>query len=251
MTSNNALIKSANIDYSILVGKKIKIITEQFPGQQLTTRIMSTADNNLVLDKSGSDGKISQLIPKQNVNIQFEYKGQEIAFISSIVTSESGRIQVPLVESINPMVRRKFVRFDIDKTVRLTYFDEDNIISARLNKLKWFETEISNIGGGGILAYMPSMVADDHFVLLNLNIDNIELPPLILGRICHSYRNDKNKIVTGIEFVTSEKAGKIVSSSLIRNLPETIFKFNNKITRELVKNLEENFRIQLNKGAKK
>ena len=69
MSSKTALINSANIDYSILIGKRIKIITEQFPGQLLTTRIMSTGDNNLVLDNSGSDGKINQLIQKQNVNV--------------------------------------------------------------------------------------------------------------------------------------------------------------------------------------
>lgn len=251
MSSNTTLINSAHIDYSILVGKKIKIMAEQFPGQMLSTRIMSMAVNHLVLDKSGSDGKISQLIQKQNVNVQFEYKGQEISFISSIVTSKSGRVQIPLVESINPMVRRKFVRFDIDKTVRLTYFDERNIISARLKKLKWFETILSNIGGGGLLAIMPSMLANDNFVLLNFKIDRLELPRLVLGRVCHSYRNDKNKIVTGIEFITNENAGRIISPSLIRNLPEAIFKFNNKTARELVKCLEQNNGNNLNKGVKK
>ena len=239
MSSNTTLINSVDIDYSILIGKKIKILTEQFPGQSLPTRIMSTNDNHLVLDKSGADGKISQLIRKQNINVQFEYKGQEISFISSIVTSTGGRILVPMVESVNPLVRRKFVRFDMDRAVRLTYFDEQNFISARLNKLKWFETILSNIGGGGLLTFMPSMPADDNFVLINIKIDDLELPPLVLGRVCHSYRNDKTEIVTGIEFITNENTGQIISSSLIRNLPEAIFQFENKTARNLVKYLEQ------------
>ncbi|HHI02878.1 MAG TPA: hypothetical protein ENL22_05105, partial [candidate division Zixibacteria bacterium] len=162
MSSNGVLIDRAKIDCSVLVGKRIKINAEQFPGQVLTTRIMSTGGNNLVLDKSGSDGKISQLIQKQNANVQFEYKGQAIAFTSTIVITDGGRVLIPMAESLNPMVRRKFVRFDMEKTIRLTYFDERNIKTTRLNKLKWFETTIANIGGGGILAFMPSMLADDN-----------------------------------------------------------------------------------------
>ncbi|RKX21767.1 MAG: hypothetical protein DRP51_03660 [Candidatus Zixiibacteriota bacterium] len=242
MSSNGVLIDRAKIDCSVLVGKRIKINAEQFPGQVLTTRIMSTGGNNLVLDKSGSDGKISQLIQKQNANVQFEYKGQAIAFTSTIVITDGGRVLIPMAESLNPMVRRKFVRFDMEKTIRLTYFDERNIKTTRLNKLKWFETTIANIGGGGILAFMPSMLADDNFILMNMNMDNLEFPPLILGRVCHSHRNNKKKIVTGIEFITREISGKIIPSSLIRNLPEAIFQFNNGTVRYLTKYLEENNR---------
>ncbi len=242
MSSNTTLINSANIDYSILVGKRITIISEQFPGQVLTSRIMSSSNNNLVLDKSGSEGKINQLIPKQNVEVQFKYKGQEIAFTSSIVTSESGRILVPIVESMSPTVRRKFVRFEMEKSVRLTYFDERNIKSARLNKLKWFETTISNIGGGGALAFMPSMLADDNFILMNMTMDGLEFPPLILGRVCYIHRNSQNKIVAGVEFITKENAAGMISSSMFRNLPEAIFQFNNKMAKELVEYLEKNYR---------
>lgn len=251
MSSNTAPIKSALIDYSILVGKKIKITTEQFPGQVLISRIMSTSSKNLVLDKSGSEGKINQLIQKQNVNVQFEYKGQKISFTSSIVKSTGGRIIVPIIERLNPMVRRKFVRFDVDKMVRLTYFDERNIKSARLNKLKWFETTIANIGGGGVLTIVPSMLTDDNFVLMNMQMDDLDFPPLILGRVCHSERNDKKKIVTGVEFVTHENSGQIVSSSLIRNLPEAVFQYNNRMASDLVKYLEIDYRNNIDKGVKK
>ncbi len=242
MSSNTTMIKSAHIDYSILVGKKITIITEQFPGQVLTSRIMSNSNNNLVLDKSGSEGKINQLIPKQNVEMQFKYKGQDIAFTSSIIISESGRILVPIVASMSPTVRRKFIRFEMEKAVRLTYFDERNIKSARLNKLKWFETTISNIGGGGALAFMPSMLADDNFILMNMILDGLAFPSLVLGRVCHIHRNGQNKIVAGVEFITKENAATMISSSMVRNLPEATFQFDNKMAKELVEYLEKNYR---------
>ncbi|MCP4704950.1 MAG: hypothetical protein GY865_10095 [candidate division Zixibacteria bacterium] len=242
MSSNSALINSTQIDYSILLGKRIKIITEQFPGIALSTRIVSAADNKLVLDKSGSNGKISQLIQKQNAHIQFEYKGQNIAFASSIVTSDNGRIMIPIVDSLNPMVRRKFVRFELNRAIRLTHFEERNIISARLNKLKWFETTISNIGGGGVLANMPNLLNDENFILMNIELDNLEFPPLILGRVCHTQRGNNNKIITGIEFIPKENASNMISASLFRNLPEAIFQFDNKMVKSLVKYLEKNNR---------
>jgi len=242
MSSDTAIINSANIDYSILVGKRITIITEQFPGKKLSSRILSTSNHSLVLDKSGSEGKINQLIQKQNVDILFNYKGQEIAFTSSIAASEGGRVLVPIADSISPIVRRKFVRFDTTKAVRLTYFDERNIKSSRLNKLKWFETEICNISGGGALTFMPSLLADDNFILMNLSLDELIFPPLILGRVCHSHRNRENKIVTGVEFITKENAAGMISSSLFRNLPEVIFQFDNQMVKELVNYLEKNYR---------
>ena len=77
------------------------------------------------------------------------------------------------------------------------------------------------------------------FIMLNLALDDFEFPPLVLGRVCHSFRDNQNKIATGIEFITKENAGRILTSSLFRNLPDAIFQLNNKKTKELARYLEE------------
>ncbi len=249
MIANKTLIDGNRIDYAILVGKSIQLITEQFQGIKLVTKIVSISDNNLVLDKSGSTGKINQLISRQNVMVQFEYKGEQVSFGSTISTTSNGRIQIPLVVDVNPMVRRKFIRFDLEKDVRLTFFNESDIKSARLNKLKWVETSTGNIGGGGVLAVMPTTLEKNDYVIMNFNLEKFEMPHLILGRICHSYRNNNKRIVAGIEFITKENAVRVLSSGLIRNLPPAAFLLENKTGRELADFLEKNYGNNMEKGV--
>jgi c-di-GMP-binding flagellar brake protein YcgR len=249
MIVKETLIDGNKIDYTILVGKNIHLITEQFPGIKLSTKIVSISDNNLVLDKSGSSGKIGQLIHRQNIMVQFEYKSEQVSFGSTIGTTSEGRIQIPLASNVNSLVRRKFIRFDLEKDVRLTFFDEPGIRSARLSKLKWIETSTVNVGGGGVLVVVPIALKKNDYVIMNFAFEKFELPHLILGRVCHGYRNSTKKIVAGIEFITRENAVRMLSPGLIRNLPQAALLFEDGTGKELAGFLEENNRINMEKGV--
>jgi c-di-GMP-binding flagellar brake protein YcgR len=242
MDTENIVISSREIDYSKLVGREIRIRTEQFPGQMLSTKILAVTDNNLVIDRSGSCGRIDQLINNQKIEVFFDYKGEPVEFVSRISVPRAGRLQIPIALSVNPQVRRQFVRINLARDVRLTLFDDGSIGSVRLSRMKWLETSTVNISGGGMLINVPILPTTEEFTVLHLNFDDFVLPKLMVGRIRHRRRSDDNKNFLGIEFVVRESCFEKLPRNLLRNLPLKFFDFDEKIRTELAGYLTENFR---------
>ena len=69
MPAIKAVINGKDIDHSALVGRNIRLRTEQFPNRILDTRIVSVSRGNLIIDRSGSSGMINQLIGNQNIEV--------------------------------------------------------------------------------------------------------------------------------------------------------------------------------------
>jgi c-di-GMP-binding flagellar brake protein YcgR len=227
------IIIGKDVDFASLLGCEIKLKTEQFPKRMLVTKVVSISGGNLIIDRSGSDGLVDQLIGKQNVVVFMDYKGQKVKFSSNISKPREERIQIPIADVIVPIIVREYERINMVKDVRLTYFDSASISSARLNKLKWLETNTKNLSGGGMLVEIPASLSNDYYMILHLGLDNFEIPKLLLGKICHSNQGDNNHYHTGVEFITREACREKLSKALLRNLPPTLFIFDRKMRREL------------------
>jgi len=241
MSSNSVIISSNDVDYNALVGRKVDIVTEQFPGKVLNAKVVGINNKSLVLDRSGSSGLINQLVGRQNLEVRFDYKGEPVVFVSTISPSTEGRIQVPIASDVKPLVRRQFVRFDLEKDIRLTYFDIRYIKTARLNKMKWMEISTANIGGGGLLAVMPAALEDDNYLIMNLGFEDLNIPHLLMGRVCHCRRDDNKKYLVGVEFIVKEYHKDNLPSSLLRNLPGSIFVFDDEARKKLACYLAEKY----------
>jgi len=233
MTTEVTFIPVGEIDQAALIGGTIRIRTEQFPGRTLTSRIIGVAGDNLLIDRSGSGGLISQLIGKQDVEVHLTYKGQPTVFHSRVSKSPGGKIQIPLAERIIPNIRREFTRYNLARPVRLTYFDGNRVAGVRLNRLKWLETETKNISGGGMLVELPILPPDYHYLVMHLDFDQLELPGLLAGRIRHGRAERNRRYLAGVEFITKETYMKKLPPSLVRNLPEGIFEVDNKTRQAL------------------
>jgi hypothetical protein len=225
MNSETVVISSAQIDYSRLVGREIHLRTEQFPSNLLTTRVTALTDNRLIIDRSGSCGRIDQLVAGQRIEVIFDYKGEPVKFRSVLAIPRIGRLQIPIAGEVCPELQRQFLRLDLEHQVRLTFFDETNIGFIRLNKLKWLETSTINIGGGGMLVKIPTFIGPEGFVVLHLGLSEIDLPGLLVGRIRHRQRHEDNLNRVGVEFVIRENCAEKLPKNLIRNLPLKMFDF--------------------------
>jgi c-di-GMP-binding flagellar brake protein YcgR len=241
MSSDTIVINSRDIDYTGLVGRKVSIVTEQFPGKMLSAKVLAITNNALVIDRSGSSGLVNQLVARQNLEVRFDYKGEPVVFTSTVSSPQEGRLQLPIAPDVRPLVRRRFVRFDLEKDIRLTYFDDKHIKTARLNKLKWLETFTANIGGGGLLAVMPTILDNDNYLIINLGFDDLDIPHLMLGRVCHCQKDESKKFLVGVEFVTREYHKEVLPSSLTRNLPPGVFMFDNKARIKLAQYLAKKY----------
>ncbi|MCX6827515.1 MAG: hypothetical protein NTV06_09690 [candidate division Zixibacteria bacterium] len=80
MQNGEIIVDSKNIDYGNLVGREIRIRTEQFPYKLLSTKVLAVTDNNLVIDRSGDSGRINQLIGHQCIEVLVDYRGEPIQF---------------------------------------------------------------------------------------------------------------------------------------------------------------------------
>jgi c-di-GMP-binding flagellar brake protein YcgR len=233
MSSVKTVIDCDDIDHSVLVGREIKIRSEQFPGRVLYSKVIGVIERNLVIDRTGSLGLINQLVGSQNVEVHLTYKGEPIVFSSQISKPKEGRIQIPLAKNIIPQVNRRFVRVGLCKDIRLTYFDNISISSARLNKLKWLETKTVNMCGGGMLVEIPANLSNDYYTILHLGFQEFEMPSLLVGGIRHSREGTKNLYYIGIEFIVNEDHIERLPKALIRNLPPKLFEFNERIREDL------------------
>ncbi|HPI33019.1 MAG TPA: hypothetical protein PLR32_06855, partial [candidate division Zixibacteria bacterium] len=62
-------------DLSTLVGRKVTLYAEQFPGKPLTSRVTVAAGKAITIDRSGHAGLIANLVNNQRVVLQIVYKG--------------------------------------------------------------------------------------------------------------------------------------------------------------------------------
>src|SRR3989304_3135803 len=96
LEKDHVILSSQTIDYSKLVGREIQLRTEQFSGRILSTKVIAITDGNLIIDRSGSAGRIDQLITNQNIEVIFDYKGESVGFTSKIIIPRPGRVQIPI-----------------------------------------------------------------------------------------------------------------------------------------------------------
>lgn len=228
MASDRTVIHSKDIDFSELVGREIEMRTEQFPGKSLTSKVLSITGDNIVIDRSGPEGLIDNLIHNQEVEVLVNYRGEPVIFNSKIAIPSKGKLRIAVAEELFPVTNRKFERIEIHQEVRLTYFDDISIVTTRLNKLKWIETKTVNISGGGMLVEIPVNLTADFYMILNLGLEGVDLPDLMVGSVRHSRPAMASLFHIGVEFITRECYRQKLPKSLVRNLPQKLFEFDNK-----------------------
>jgi len=225
MAIDRPIISAAEIDSAELVGNKVQMKTDQFPGKILTTRIVGFSAGKLLMDRSGSSGLVADLIHNQCVEVQLSYKGEPVVFSSKISVPHKGKLQIPLAENIFPVINREFQRVDIEVEARLACFDSANISLVRLNRLRWFRTRTINISAGGLLVELPHNLSEDYYTIVNLVMPEATIPDLLVGRIRHCRPGHDNSFNVGVEFIIQEKYLELLPKSLIRNLPPKLFEF--------------------------
>ncbi len=205
-------------DFTTLVGGKIMIYSDQFPGKALSGRITVFRSDNITIDRSGAEGLIDSLVNNQKVIIQVEYKKERIA-ISGIFNRVGGVCKINFQNKVVPLFRRKYNRIDVRKLVRLSALPVMSFTRARLGKLKWMETSTINLSGGGSLLDMSSYLETPTYLFINLDFNEVEFPKLILGQVRHCHLDNPGHYYVGVEFITKEQRRKHFSPSIVKQLP--------------------------------
>ena len=245
-TSQEPTFALGDVDLSVLVGHEVTLFTDQYQGKPLCTKVVMANNGVIALDRSGSNGLIDSLITNQQVVVQFVLKGQRISVDAQLKRTSGGKCTLALGEKLTPLSRRRFRRFDIERPVKCAVLPSKDFNAQRLSKLRWIETASINISSGGLLMSLPKQVADDSYLLLNVEIDDIDFPALIIGQVRYSYPIDSFRFNIGIEFVISDLKEKHFAPTTIQKMPPVVFGY----TASRRKELNRELAVQMQKISK-
>ena len=226
-----------DVDLSTLVGHEVTLFTDQYQGKPLSTKVVMVNGGVISLDRSGCNGMIDTLVTNQQVVVQFVHKGQRISVDATLKRTSGGKCSLVLGEKLTPLSRRRFKRFDINRPVKCAVLPSSDFNARRLSKLRWIETSSINISSGGLLMSLPKQVANDSYLLLNIEIGDLDFPALIIGQVRYSYPIDSFRFNIGIEFVVSDLKEKHFSPSTIQKMPPVVFAYTASRRKELNREL--------------
>ena len=245
--ANEHCIGMDQVDLSSLVGHEITLFSEQFRGKPLVTRVVLVANGVLSVDRSGAGGMVDSLIGNQKAVVQFVYKGQRISVDAMLKRTAGGKCSLILGEKLVPLSRRQFRRFDLNRPVKCAVMSAVDRDISRLSKLRWLETDSINFSSGGVLICLPKNVTSQSYVLLNIDLNDIEFPNLVIGQVRYSYPIDSFRFNVGIEFIVSDLKDRHFAPSAIKRLPEAVFEYDSNRRRELNKELT----VKMSKNTEK
>lgn len=222
---DNYGIPAPNLDLSILVGREIRIFTEQLPGKEILTRVVSVQDDHFVLDSGSRSDMVSNLVHGQTVVVQFPYKGQQLSVKAQFKRTTGGRHSLLLDRTIVPLSHRRFKRVELARTVKLAALPINSFLRRNLPRLRWVETSLRNFSSGGASVELPAQLEEDVYLLVSVDVNHQMFPPLVLAQVKHCYATESGHYHIGMEFIIREKGMSVVPPSTVRELPSVVMSY--------------------------
>ena len=210
---------------SSLVGHDILLLSEQFANTPLYSKVVLAQEGVLSIDRGGSGGMIDKLENDQVVLVQFSYKGQRIGAKATVTRTMGGRCNITLHDSITPLNRRMFKRYNHAVKVRCAILPSQNLDPKSFAKLRWITTESKNLSSGGILIPLSTQLTAHTKLILNIDFDKKEFPGLVIGEVRYAIPADNFKYDTGVHFIVDEQKEKHFPTITLKRLPQKAFEY--------------------------
>jgi hypothetical protein len=225
--------RALDLDLAELVGRTVTLFSEQFPGRPLRSRVMAARDGEVSIDRSGTDGRIDNLVSNQEVVMKFEYHGQAVATQAMLKRRQGGQCHIVIGERVVPLSKRKYRRMDLRCRVRLAALPRTQLQPRKLSELRWVETDTINLSSGGTLVTMNSYLEPGVYVVINIDLGHLGFPLLLAGCVRHCFQRSDGEYCAGIEFIIQEKREDHFSSTSLRQLPNNLFRYSDSDRRAL------------------
>jgi len=225
LPADNSAFEMFRLDLAELVGREIRLYTEQVPGKELRSKVLAVVDRQLQIFSGGPTSLIENLVNNQNVILQCNYRGEELAVRAKLRRAGGGKCYLSLEEKVMPLRQRRFRRVTLTRPVRLAIFPMNQVLRSGLGHLRWIATETLNFSSGGSMVALPSGLDRRTHLLVSMDLQDLSFPPLILCQVCHAHQTDVGPFRTGLEFVTREMSAQAVPPERRRDLPGAIFDY--------------------------
>ena len=234
---------SDRLDTSELVGHQIVLFTEQFPGRLVRSRVISASGSQMEIDSGPKFNLIENLVNHQQVILQFSYRGEEISVRSQLRRSAGGRCFLVLEKEVTPLSQRRYFRRPMNIPVRLAAYPKVTFRPTDLSRLRWMQTDTINISSGGSLLVVPTILQEDVLLMVNLTVEQVEMPALVMARVRHCFQSETQQYHAGIEFLVRDEVQRMFAPTKRRELPASVFSYTRQdreiINRQLLE-LEDN-----------
>lgn len=232
------VFESIQSDLSSIVGREVLIISDRFEGKPLKSKVLLANESVLSLDRSGNNGLIDEFKNDDKLMIQFDFKNQRVSAEAVVARTAGGRCNIKLSSKIEPLLRRKFRRYQVSHEVNLAILPMINLTPSKINHLRWLKTDSLNFSSGGMLLNLPSSLNSKTFLLMNIESKELEFPRLIVSHVRYNLPQDNYTYHTGVQFITNENKAKHFSQITLNNFPKTAFEYSYKMQSDLEKSLQ-------------
>lgn len=243
LTKNNRIGKNISSAISSnlpsLVGKNIDLISEQFKGKPLTSRVVLVNDMTITIDKSIDTDQLDKLSNNQEIIVQFDFNGQRISVNGVFYRTLNRRYNIELGDKLVPLSRRRYVRYRKSHQIKCATMPTMGFSHSKMSRLRWLETESINISSGGTLMMMPANLAKNTYLIMNLKAEEIGFPNLLIAQVKHSTPADGFNYNVGVEFIVNEHKEKHFPLLTIRRLSPNAFQFDTSRRVKIEKNLNQ------------
>lgn len=218
-------IAAEQLDLSTVVGHDVTIYSRQFPGKPLQSKVILVTRNVLSLDRSGSGGQIDSLVNNQRITLKLDYKNEPISISAVLKRSSGGRCNIVLDEHVTLLARRRFARIPVDRPAKFAVLSSTAVNGGKVQGLRWLPSTTTDISSGGALIHLTSSLEQLSYILINIDMEDLPLPSLIVGQVRYTYTTEGGRIATGVEFIVREDLDKHASGSPVAKLPAILFEY--------------------------
>ena len=219
-------IDIAKFDLSTVVGRKVTIYSKQFKGKPLESRVVVAGNNTITIDRSGGAGLVDSLVHNQQVTVNLEYRGEEIAIVGVLKRTGTSGCKIIFDNKVTPLSRRRFPRVYLSRPVRLAALPSQSLSPKGLSRLRWMATSTINLSGGGTLIRFSSYLEPPTYLCMSIDLTEISFPRLVVGQVRHCAALDGgNGYHIGIKFIPREERAQHLTNGSIRSLPKSVFEY--------------------------
>jgi hypothetical protein len=217
--------EALKLELAELVGRDIKLYSEQMPGKELRTRVLAAQNQLLHIFGGGPTNLIDNLVNNQSVVMQCEYRGEELSIPARFKRIGGGKCHLYLEEKVKPLRQRRFRRVTLVRPVRLAVFPLNQNARQGIGHLRWIETDTINFSSGGAMVSLSAGLERRSCLLMSLDLQEVKFPSLILAQVCHAGQVEMGPFRTGVEFVVRETSTEILPQTRRRDLPGAVFDY--------------------------
>lgn len=213
------------LELNELVGRDIKVFSEQMPGKELRSKVISVQGQLLQIYSGGAANLIENLVNNQSVIMQFIYRNEELSVAARFKRMGGGKCHLYLEEKVKPLCQRRFRRVMLVRPVRLAAFPLTHGSRQGIGHLRWIESETINFSSGGAMVALPTGLERRSCLLMSFDLQDVRFPSLILATVCHAAQVDLGPFRTGVEFVVRESSTVLLPPTRRKDLPGAVFDY--------------------------